>query len=694
VSDFNLRFAIIRDDLLSSDHAITVGEGLNVVYGLNGAGKTRFLTGIRNAIQGVAGLGVALLVELPPPPQIHDLPSTLTTRFHQTAPLAVVAKALATTGDFDFFAPGAPLVERRMAENVANDVVDRYLSTLVPPEGTAHDWSSRHRLFLFVPAGRADAPMWRCSAVADPTEEWAISESLAAAALWQEYDDNYIYGDEDEDGHEEHEQWYRESKRALTLLPEEEATGFLDLRPFQSLSYGMVIPPDPIIVTGPVDFGVDLAPEFDTVDAATADYLRSRLTDDNEPWREEIDEGRVDPALEMVASREATTLSDAVTRRLQHALLDGPIAHLDLAVPRDRLFDSPFAWVFTRPGQGAPRVPLAALSRAERLWAERSIVEAAWELKEGGSGRPRLYLYDEPESALHRAGETHMATSLVERSKRLGVSIVAATHSPELLDVSSANLLEAKRSALKSILQPLGAVSREDLAGLGLNPSDLLRLTRVYLAVEGHHDEVLINYFLGERLRRARVEILPLRGGSKLPHTVDSRVLFDHTNAHLVGLLDNVDAEPLHRTWSDAQELAVTGHVAEAKDLILDRIGKASGEAQYLSAWLTRALDKGLESRLTPFGLSRPDIIEYLPVDKFVAGASSWNSLREQHARELSGKSGTPRDFKKWLTGRYKVSFGAEDLLRSADGVAVPKEFERLAKTVEAIATDRGSSLG
>lgn len=108
-----------------------------------------------------------------------------------------------------------------------------------------------------------------------------------------------------------------------------------------------------------------------------------------------------------------------------------------------------------------------------------------------------------------------------------------------------------------------------------------------------------------------------------------------------------------------------------------------------MSAWLTRALDRGLQSRLTPMALSKADIIEYLPVDAVVPGASSWDGLREEHGSARATKVGTPGDFKRWMTARYKVSFGTEELLRFASGVTVPKDFELLAKTVEAIASDR-----
>ncbi|WP_404444458.1 hypothetical protein LG315_11925 [Microbacterium marinum] len=674
-----LRFAIVGDGLLSAPSAVAINEGLNVLYGLNGAGKTRLLVGMQNALRGVKGVGVGLLVNLTDPKQ----------PFPQDGPLARVAKALARSDDFEYHAPGSPLVDRRIGAERAGEVLARHLTGLLPQSGPARDWALRCRLFLFLPSGTPDSPGWDCWAVADADEDWAAQELAYLNRLWQEREASYIFPDEDEQAHDTQEERYSDALAAHTLLPEEEVAELVG-DGFYPLAHGRVTSPEPIVISGVIDFGFDYVDDTRSVRDATSDYLRSCLDDRGGPWNVAHEGDEEVLAWERTAAIAARHISAESTERLRHAMLDGLYAELHLAPPSERLFNPPFEWQFSRDG-GYRSVPLDALSRAERYWAERAIVEGSAELtsRSDQGERDRIHLYDEPESALHRAAEAHMASSLVERANKPGVFIIAATHSPELLDATDANLLEVERTNRKSIVRPLGEVSRRALNGLGLHPSDLLRLTRVFLVVEGLHDEVLLDHFLGQRFRAARVEIVPLHGGAKLSGTVDSRVLFDHTRAHVVGLLDNTDAAHVSGVWSAAQEIAATGHVAEAKEAILSRIGKANGESQYLSTWLTRALDNGLGARLTPVGLSKADVIEYLPADKVVPRAASWGDLRKQHAAALAGKSGTPRDFKKWLTAQHKVQFEVSDLLRYAEGVALPREFELLAKTIEAIAADR-----
>ena len=46
-------FELLGDPVLGGEF-MAFGDGLNVLYGLNGTGKTRLLTGIRNSLPGIA----------------------------------------------------------------------------------------------------------------------------------------------------------------------------------------------------------------------------------------------------------------------------------------------------------------------------------------------------------------------------------------------------------------------------------------------------------------------------------------------------------------------------------------------------------------------------------------------------------------------------------------------------------------
>lgn len=684
-----MRVTLSGDPLLYADGAIPIYNGLNVLYGLNGAGKSRFLRGLSNALRGIrSDSGIGLLVSATSDAHEsaqyeHELQNSVT---------SMLARALADPDDFVFFQRGRPVAEHMIAPQKAVKVLDSYLMDLLPPSGEAREWALENRLFLLKPWGIAEAPQWLAWPVADPSEAWVRQEMEVLDVAWHRMNDEY--GDDDEEN-DAAQVRYGEVVAAHTVFSsndlEVDGPGnyVLWLSPFSPLGYGYEHARwvDPVVVSGRVDFGVDLADYERPVVEATADFLRATVRTIGD--REMFPTGRVKgPPPEEEAVAAAETVSDRVTNLLRGVLLDGPFAMLELTEATKRLFSPAFEWRFGRQRLFG-EFKLDDLSRAEQLWADRSILEAIHEHERGGTVRPSLHLYDEPEAALHRAAESHMAKELLERARSPRTTIVAATHSPELLDASSANVVEVRRSVHRSKVKVLDLASKDRLDALGLNPSDLLRLTRVFLLVEGLHDEVLLEHFLGEELRRARVKILPIRGGKKLAGTVDSRVLFDFTSAHLVAVLDNVRVEHVTEVWERAQHAAVRGDISLAKQIVEDEIRDDTSESGYLRSWLRRALDYGHAGRMTPLGLGAPDIIEYLPVERVVPKAASWEALHEQHRIALDASPKTLRSFKDWLSDRWRVRFNPDDLRKYAEGVPVPRDFQLLMKSIEAISADR-----
>lgn len=66
---------------------------------------------------------------------------------------------------------------------------------------------------------------------------------------------------------------------------------------------------------------------------------------------------------------------------------------------------------------------------------------------------------------------------------------------------------------------------RENLELLGLKPADVFQIYRVFLIVEGHHEEVILKNLLGDELEDARTLILPMRGGRTSPPSLTRRYL-------------------------------------------------------------------------------------------------------------------------------------------------------------------------
>lgn len=311
------------------------------------------------------------------------------------------------------------------------------------------------------------------------------------------------------------------------------------------------------------------------------------------------------------------------------------------------------------------------------------------ELERISSSPGLLFLLDEPEAALHRSAEAQMAAYFERLADTAAQHVIAATHSPELLDTATARVFEIRRHEGRRIVKQLDAVSRDNMAELGLQPSDLLRRQRGFILVEGAHDSLFIEELFGPQMRRLRIETLALRGTSDLS-SAKIRFLFDNTPAHVFVLLDNIRAYELSRTWTSVLEHQRRGRLDEAHN-VLDSVEclRATKEGKKLKRLLAEALLNGYADRLTPHGLNKADIIEYLPVEAFVAGATDWSALRVEHRQRRNDKPNTPKDFKKWLAGEpHRADFRSDAMraiIQQLD--AVPPDLLRLLKTVEAHST-------
>ncbi|MGV9194617.1 ATP-dependent nuclease [Microbacterium sp. MC2] len=748
-------FIFPNDPLLETAEPIELQPGLNVVYGLNGAGKSRLLKGVGNALRGVdSDVTVAVVVRvhrelLTESSGVPD-PDTEVEVFGRSPAQAIAAGLVPTsylsTGIQEF---ARPIDQRVQSSADVRELLDDLIWRRLGGESHLATEIADDGLFMMVPSGTSDNPSWNVWPVADLRRPHASKVVAVIDALAERLDSAAEVPWLERVGALE------DVVTASPLFPSlynglwsiGAESRAISPAPYQAYEIGQhgADQVEPVRVVGRVDFGIELLDDTSDVteltrmhigmldalawsvaaegaDAVTTELFRShgsrllspstrkKLTDDSAADPDWVDaivrlySSGADPSeadiefdpsvVESLMSEIRLDLESRVNDQLQSVLLDAPIATLDVAPAVSRFLQEPLVWRF-----GPRRLRLAVLSRAERLWAERAIREAvhsqARDLAFGrGYKRPPLVIVDEPESALHRAAEAHMARTLRGRAAD-GSIVLAATHSPELLDAPEGRIVEVKRGAAafgRSLVHVLDAPDRKALADLGLLPSDLLRWPRVILLVEGEHDEAILEELLNERLRRARVKIIPLHGGVRLSHTIDSQVLFDHTDAHIVAVLDNLRADRLTEVWNAAVALAVAGDVFAAKETVVrglpdDRTRKGD-EASYMKGWLTAALDAGLHARATPYGLGAVDVIRYLPVDALVPGATSWAELDAQHQEELDTAppdKRPPRDFKKWLELRLKVKIETPRLRQVARGLAVPRDIERLMKTIEAI---------
>ena len=637
-------------------------SGLTVLYGLNGVGKSRILDALRSVWTG-EGSGVSALVRIPRSTGAAEAASNFTVNLVRAwLPRAVVGEGFMSSVDGD--------AEELLGEELWHqlqpmdaDVPDPFLGRMRSDRLEAlHAEMLKQRLVAVTPSGSAQNPSWTvCFAAVEEPSFPAVSAELRRIRdgyrrLEDEASAPYVVGDYDPDG-------------PMTQYGPEDQLG--ESAAFEWL--GELDASGPLV--GLASRGNDRRPHFrftyiglDRYDS-NGDALRiSTLAELAAVGAKAKRSGKFGKRLESAVAE----LEAEANARYSSVLRDAPHLQLVLRPVRQWFSEDGVEWRF-----GPSSLGLDAMSTAQRLWADWAIAAAlhTFRYRDWPRPAPSLLLMDEPESALHRSAEAHMARALMSYAQEEGRQVIVATHSPELIDLPGARVLEVSRppgsgNARVSDLRPVDLSALEQL---GLNPSDLLRRQRGFLLLEGLHDEVLIKEWIGSELQELRVEVLPLRGGRKLPGTVESRVLFDFSDAHLFVLLDNIAHEEVTDAWVDAQLRYLADGAKAAGDQLRERLGTKPAEREYLGNWLSRALDRGRNARVSPYGLRAADIIEYLPAQALVPGASNWAILRAEHVAAVESGS-KRRDFKDWLVSAKKARFTPESLQRAANDTPPPPE--------------------
>ena len=328
-------------------------------------------------------------------------------------------------------------------------------------------------------------------------------------------------------------------------------------------------------------------------------------------------------------------------------------------------------WQFLEPGTGE-WLPIAMLSSAQERWAKLAIGLAS----APGYGLPVVFFCDEPETGLHRLAERRLATGLQNLALRTGVSVLAATHSPLLLDANQVRPVLVRRDphgAVATSPVPLSVLNRleaERSAGqLGLCVGDLLSLMRLAVVVEGLHDEMVFTWLLREPLDTALATILPLHGGRHAPSLADARLLFDGTDAQVLLVLDNLNHGQVHEIWTRTTTLAATGDFEGAKACLDELRHSKSSETLFLHQLGLRALEVGRMDRIHIHGLSLPDVICYLPPDTLLTKAKPWSKLISSWQRDSAPKP--PTNLKGWLKTNHHLPSDQEQIDDAVQNAAV-----------------------
>lgn len=361
---------------------------------------------------------------------------------------------------------------------------------------------------------------------------------------------------------------------------------------------------------------------FDTTDTSWADAERRSVALDFD--------GTVSDALE-AATR---AIEAAAMEILAAVLMDAPALRFNWRTPVDWLRGMDPGWEYLDDGR-PDWLPLDSLSDARLRWSRDAL-----RLATTGSHLPTVLLSDEPERGLHRLAERRLATGLGRMATGRGVSIVAATHSPALLDSTFVRPHLVGRDHdgfVKVSAAPLTLTGDLDsswsAAQLGLSFSDLASLMKVAVLVEGLHDEWVINDQLRSTLDNSLAQLFPMHGAKRAQSLADARFLFGGTDAHLLVVLDNLSSG-VQATWEAAASAHQRGFPDQAIEILkplLEERKQRGDEYLFLHQLALRAIETNRIDRIRVFGLSRPDIICYLPPDLLLSDCQlSWDDLLER----------------------------------------------------------------
>ena len=261
------------------------------------------------------------------------------------------------------------------------------------------------------------------------------------------------------------------------------------------------------------------------------------------------------PRVSEVLQDRAKTLGEAATEEYGKLLVTAVPLRARLTEPGEWVDGDQLVWEsLDRRGVW---VDLSKVSDTQRRLAIIAIRVASLSVDDG---LPVLVL-DEPERGLHRLAELHLRRGLVELCQRFPqLVVIVASHSPSFLRPDLAQLTHVSRDVKGAVqVTALESASLEVASSLGLSVSDLLQLTRIVLLVEGAHDEWVLNGLFGDEFQAMGVRVMSMRGASKLTAAAEGQLLFDYTEAHLVVMLDNISNERASAKWNEAVVMRAAG---------------------------------------------------------------------------------------------------------------------------------------
>ncbi len=692
MSKIEIKGFVLHEVLPLIDQVLDLPDGVSVLYGKNGVGKTQILRAVSHAARpdGVSPGSFQLFFHYPWNPVWIRRDLQQSPWFHNSgrAPTfadrtPVVEDLIANSIGFntDEFRKEDEKLENHPTENLA-----RYLYTL-QKMSDANDEARPVLLTLcrevvghgmFAVGFRKGGPDTILSPVvllSDTTPTWksivADVESMSSEQL--------------------------EDKYGLSFSGELQSYLYENTHKIESyLWHGYEL--GEIVTSKPFSPPIDLIDEkSEDLSSLTINFLidllrMSKIKHDSEIKEIELEnislliESSKGFTIDQLVVNAAKQLSSRATEYFQKLMIDAPNLRCHVKDLSRWGLESAIEWVAEekyREIQDLESVghdlSISDLSNAQQRWARFAIKLSMINIQ---GEKPLLIVLDEPETGLHRRAERQLAVGLAEITWKFNAKCLIATHSPVFLNDKSNNLIHVFRN--ESGNTTLGSLSpelSERIDDYGIDRSDLLQFCSTFVIVEGEHDRWVLDEMFKSEFDKRGATVLALRGLKKLKLlALDSQFIFRFTTAEIVIMFDNDKIRVAQDIWKRA---------CAAKDdnrdfmEILDEFRtlaksaeKQADEYSMIHDFCVQAIDKEARNRVKFHGLQRQDIIDYFSPSAFIEqdlGCKEFVDLRSEFKKVGSS------DFKGWLGKQYGASF-AEQNFRAAVGQldSIPTDFTDL----------------
>jgi len=271
-----------------------------------------------------------------------------------------------------------------------------------------------------------------------------------------------------------------------------------------------------------------------------------------------------------------------------------------------------------------------------------------------------VYLIDEPERHLHPVAQDDARRWIARLVEEGDCSVVVATHSLEFLDVPT-RLAQYVRVApdadrtttLTPITDDIVGALQSEAETLGIQPTQLIHLTRLWLMVEGEHDAMILRHFYGAELRRHRVSLFVLRGAK---------------NALAVAQLEHLASygAPIAAVFDDPLGAMANGELSERR---------SQTHEDRIIAGLRHLRDAANENApldLTIHRLPYPDVFCVLPEDAIQATLENdyrgrsvrfpgWDAVLAKYHEQAGGENA--KDLKRVLFREIQLNTDSTEFL-------------------------------